>query len=431
MIWTVKIIIPCKCRENMASHIDDSEVLRRSKGLSPLAGFVDLDSNVLLTAEYADLFESSGFEAASVYQRMSLDCFEIKEVFYPYGIVIEGHQEYEGIAPILQWIEEFHKYFSLRTVFSEKAEKPKWSITSAPIFVFETDVTSELIPKPERIHPILDNNGFYSNDDASGIIIENPVVIIPDRASVSDSAYADLITSLKMVCAIESIGRGVRIELKQLGEHTNSEQKRSRSLCQKLKTVLCQPQKEKQDEKDDSDDKYKKLLGLQKKCAIVNELASSAVFGSCQQKRIYDVVKEQFHMEDILVQMDRARTYVENWVEFEENILSKRIADETNRMDKTLFVTGYLGVILSIFGFFPITIRSLIVLEEPITYWQRWIAIVCIIIASVGFCILLVRWFNRYRLCKERTRKILKWVLALLSVILILSGTIYAWILTF
>lgn len=430
MIWTVKMIVPCECCENMALHIDDSEVLRRSKGLSPLAGFVDLDSEVLLSTEYADLFESSGFESEHIYQRMSLGCFKIKEVFYPYGIVLEGRKEYDGIDPIFRWVEEFHKYFSLRTVFSAKTEKPKWFITSAPIFMFETNDMSDPIPKPERIHPILDNNGFYSND-ASGIIIEDPVVIIPDRASVSDSVYADLTTGLKMVCAIESVGRSVRIELKRLGKHVNSEEKSSISLHHRRKTVLCQFQKEKQDEKDNSDDKYKKLLGLQKKCAIVNELASSTIFGSCQQKRIYDAIKERFHMDDILAQMDHARTYIENWVEFEENILSKRIADETNRMDKTLFVTGYLGVILSIFGFFPIAIRSLVALEQPIAYWQRWVAMACIIITSVGFCILLVQLFNGYRRCKEQTRKALKRILKVLAVILIVGGVFHAWALTF
>ena len=394
MDWTLTMIIPCKCGEKMGSPVEESEVLRRSKGLSPLVGFVDFDSDVLLSTEYAELFESSGFEAESVYQKMSLNRFEITKVFYPYGIVLEGSLEFGSIDSIYQWTKDFHEYFSLRNVFSSKKEKPKWFMTGAPIFVFETDGTPPPKPTKAGVLPIIDNDGYLRKGGDSSIIIEDPIVIIPNKDSVPESVRTDLITALKTVCAMNSISRGIRVELKE------------------------------KNNKNDGRDKYKRLLDLQKKCAIVNELASSSVYGSYQQKRIYDIVKECFHVEDMLLQTDRARTYIENMVEYEENVLSKQI-------NETLFITGYMGLVISVFGFFPLTIRKLIVLEQPITYYQRWIAVICIIIASVGFCILLVRLFNKYKRCTERTRKIMKIVLEVLAVVLILVGLFYAYVMTF
>lgn len=395
MDWTVTMIIPCKCGEKMGSPVEESEVLRRSKGLSPLVGFIDLDSDVLLSTEYAELFKSSGFEAESVYQKMSLNRFEITKVFYPYGIVLEGSLEFGNIDSIYQWTQDFHKDFSLRNVFSSEKGKPKWSMTGAPIFVFETDGTPTPKPTKAGVLPIIDNDGYLQKGGDSSIIIEDPIVIIPNKGSVSESVRNDLITALKTVCAMNSIGRGIQVELK-----------------------------ENKNKKNDGRDKYKRLLDLQKKCAIVNELASSSVYGSYQQKRIYDIVKDCFHVEDMLLQTDRARTYIENMVEYEENVLSKQI-------NETLFITGYMGLVISVFGFFPLTIRKLIVLDQPITYCQRWIAVACIIIASVGFCILLVRLFNKYKRCTERTRTILKIVLEVLAVVLIVVGVLYAYVMTF
>lgn len=424
MNWTVKMIIPCECREKMASPIVESEVLRRSKGLSPLVGFVDLDRDVLLSAEYAELFESNGFEAESVYQRMSLNRFEITKVFYPYGIVLEGSLEFENIDSIYNWTEEFHDYFSLRNVFSSEKGKPKWFMTSTPIFVFETDDMPTPKPKKADVSPIIDNNGYLLKEGNSSIIIEDPIVIIPNKDSVSKKVRDDLITALKTVCAMSSISRDIRFELKRLGESGKPKKMDSISLYQRLKSFLCQSQKEKKNNKNDGSDKYRRLLDLQKKCAIINELASSTIYGSCQQKRIYDIVKKYFHVEDMLLQTDRARIYIENMVEYEENKLSKQI-------NETLFITGYVGLVLSIFGFFPLTIRNLIVIKQPITYSQRWIAVVCIMIASVGLCILLVQLFNGYKRCTERIRTILKKILELLAVALIAVGILYAYILAF
>lgn len=423
MNWTVKMIIPCDCGEKMKSPIGESKVLDESKSLSPLVGFRKTGIESLQSTEYAELFRSSGFKDEK-FQERPLNCFKITEVFYPYGIVLEGSLEFGDIDLIYDWTREFYDSFSLRNVFSSEKSKPEWCMTSTPIFVFETDDKPTPEPKKAHVHPIIDNNGYLLKEGNSSIIIEDPIVIIPNKDSVSESVRDDLITALKTVCAMNSISRGIRMELKQLGGSGNPEKMDSISLYQRLKSSLCRSQKEKKNNKNDDSDKYKKLLDLQKKCAIINELASSTIYGSYQKKRIYDIVKECFHVEDMLLQTDRARTYIENMVEYEENILSKQI-------NETLFITGYVGLVLSVFGFFPFTIRNLIVLEQPITYCQRWIAVACIMIISVGFCILLVRLFNGYKRCTARTKTILKMILELLAIALIAVGIFYACVLTF
>ena len=420
--WTVTILAPCHVEKWLTMNIGEEEILQRSKLLSPFAGFYDIGLQGDLDQKLANLFELSGFGSGGanvagptgkVFQIAHLKNFSVKEMFWPYGILIQGEIQVACMQDILVWAAEFYSMIKLRNVYDESdqvGQNQNYEMTGTPIMILEGNYALPQFIADREAQIILDARGYLSSAERGRIIIEDPVVIISKRNCISDTLYGDIVLALKTVCAINRLGRELRVQLsKELKTYKIQENSVSESRT-KASQSIGQRRKERKERKNDvSIPSGDALFRLQKKSAIVNELSSSALFCTGQQKRIFDFVKQGFHISDLIHEVDYACGLIESVAKLKENDISNRMAAEMHKMDVTLFVTGYIGLILAFFDYISIKAKDLFVVDKisDVAYPMRWLVCAFITVSATSFCIGLVKCYRHYKTLKRATQ--VKW----------------------
>lgn len=390
---TIKLLIPCDCIEDN-NCLKKSKILDGSRLLSPIFGFSNCNQ-ILKKIESGDFFASCGFSKEKIYQKLSLESFKPVECFCPYGLVWKAELEFERIE---EWLLYFNCYFDLRNITTRKpdplTEKQEWNIKAYPIIMLETNNCNES-EKDLLIKRLKLSDADKLFEDC--IILDNPIVFISKK--LSSSLYRDILDALKMVCSIYSISRDVRMELG--------------------KTLKSSTGKNNINGEFDEND-IEVLLKIQKRCSLVKEVSSNIIFRTNQQKKIYELVKEKFHISDILDQVDGACSIIENYIEMKENFISKKIEEKAHNMNSTVFITGYVGLILAVFSFFPLELKNLYWIEIPDEYnLIKLLIYIIIVIVSIGICTGLVYCYE-YLLKHEKNVEKLKLGMCGLSILIII-----------
>ena len=273
MECTVKLLIPCDCFEGNNGCEKMDRNLDSSKLLSPIFGFKNCNK-ILNEINSRDFFGACGFSNKGIYQAFNLHCFEVVEFFCPYGIIWKAELEFKSINHINKWIESVARLFNLRNIRTEKSISTKqvWNIKGCPVIVLEINNCNEQNWNDFKnvLNIPVDNQLFKDN-----IIFDNPVVIIRKTEPISNSLYSDILQVLKTICSIYSISRDVRMDLGKILKKTQEKNKINDDV----------------DEINNED-----LLKIQKKCALIKEVSSSVLFRTSQQKKLYEVAKNNFHI---------------------------------------------------------------------------------------------------------------------------------------
>lgn len=78
-------------------------------------------------------------------------------------------------------------------------------------------------------------------------------------------------------------------------------------------------------------------------------------------------------------------------------------------MDKTVFITGYVGLILAVFSFFPLSLKNLFWIEIS-NIWIKALVYVIIVVVSIIMCVVLVYIYDcLLKNEKESKREKNKW----------------------
>lgn len=80
-----------------------------------------------------------------------------------------------------------------------------------------------------------------------------------------------------------------------------------------------------------------------------------------------------------------------------------------HKMDVTVFVTGYIGLILAFFDYISIKVKDLFVVDKisDVAYPMRWLVCAFIMVSATSFCIGLVKCYRHYKTLKRATQ--VKW----------------------
>lgn len=174
--------------------------------------------------------------------------------------------------------------------------------------------------------------------------IDNPIVILKDYDENAESCASkkDAIDlSIKLMSALLNLSYSIR---KKLGTA--------------LQSISSNRHLDLSDE----------LAEIRKRCSIAKELCSCSVLKTNVEKRIYSEISEKFNVRDIIFQIDNAIETIEHYNEVE-------IDRKAEKMNTTLFITGYLGLILAVFAFLPLNFGDLLWFRIPDAYYPvRWAA---------------------------------------------------------
>ncbi len=291
--------------------------------------------------------------------------FETKkkiEWYYPYGLVINlYYDEINELREFMISIRTFVSSVQLRNVeYDKKTLNKRFSVDSYPTYL--------IICKDKDIYNSVCNELSMNPVDDKLYQIGNPFVVFNLASEQHDDMIAAIGLSMKIISTINGLCFKIRIK-----------------LAKALKSDTLNLHIDHSDE----------LFEIRKLCSVAKELYSNNVVKTNIEKQIYSEMLEAFNVQDTLFQIDNAIETIEHNDESE-------IMHKTEKMDTTLFITGYLGLILTVFAFLPLNFGDLLWFRIPDTYYPiRWAVFIGIVVLTVFICRGICKYYRYFDIEKN------------------------------
>lgn len=275
-----------------------------------------------------------------------------QEWFYPYGMML-CYTEYTD--ELLKDVCTLLKSVKLRD-FNDNSSSNEHHFTidyNPTIFIKCNETTYGNVTKWLSISP-------SKEEKDKAYQMYNPVVIFNVNETESDSTVDAIDLSLKIISAINGLCYKARVKLKK-------------ALGNDLPTCRINYSDE--------------LLEVQQLCSVVKEICSNTVVKSNIEKRVFDEMMEAFKIKEALSQIDNSLKTIEYVNNKEINKKAEKINKKAERINTTVFITGYLSLILAVFAFMPLNFGDLLWFRIPDSYYPlRWAAFISIVALTVLLC---------------------------------------------
>lgn len=396
--YQLKLIFSCDCEnEKLKNAPTIGEVFKSSRLISSIAGIKAVSPECIIHEGCAEVFQSCGFDTDDIKRLVSASQFSIEKMFYPYGLIVGFNEQFNDLGAISDWLKKFDCHFKLHNVSNFEDNRAEWIIYDYPIIVIEYygagDAQFESFFIDNLGCPMTPNMLFDKK-----IFVCDPIICVQIQDEKDMVLYDNLYQIVEVIAAIKHLNSDMRMSL---GKIAKSEEKPKKRRTKNEKGERAN--KKKATEQDP-------LLSIQKKCAVVNELNCKNIFHNSQQRRLYQFLHDAFDVDGILKQVESAKIFINYMGE-------THLREETSAIDRTLFVTGYLGLILSVFALFSIKMNK--ILRFPAaspTIWFSLVECAGLIALVVAISIFLVFCYKKI-MQREKYRKIFKGVLFLLGIV--------------
>lgn len=266
------------------------------------------------------------------------DCY-LEKIYYPYGICVscEGDKDFSAIA---NFVYEYFQPFKQSANDKDKDYKKEWIIYDRPLIVVENvdcNVTND--SKPYKFK----NDILYVNSTHT-----------PDNDF--DAVYA-------VVTALKQISSYVRLWTKNINHLSGSKQN--------------------------------KVIGrIHSRCAVFEEIRFKTIFINEIEKKLFDYIYEEIDVKALQKQTESAKDYA-------DYIVVDITNTEAQNINRTVFITGYIGLILSFLSFIPIQLKNIVWVDHKLDTFEK----ISLFIAAVGSIIVLAGLFIWIYKNKEKVSK--------------------------
>lgn len=215
----------------------------------------------------------------------------------------------------------------------------------------------------------LQNNHMYDRKTKFGqshVYIKENVVFIDAYKSIVNTTINDV---LNVYMAINQLWSRVRIEGKKLGSDSEWGEK----------------------------EKREKLIQIHEMCAIFSEITSATIFFNYLQRKIFDFLYPCFRVKEKSEQIIGAKEHA-------DYLVAENVNQKASSINTITFVTGYIGILLAFFAFFPLEVQNIVWINQSIN-WACKVAIYLLIagifaVVSWGTSKLYTKYLNRKHKCK-------------------------------
>lgn len=365
-MYIIKLFIPCEIEERRNKQQPEYVKIEKVKGEnilllnSPIIQINKLSSMDLLPnyRNVDKILESCNLSSLGRYH------FIIDNVVAPYGVVLSTTTDsYKEMMTIVRTV---NSNFRPEPFFSDK-NRPYWIIYDSPIVLVECAFS-------DRVSHItfckkLQNNHLYDSKMKFGhsyICVKDNVVFVDTYKSCVNSAVIDV---LNVYMAINQLWSRVRIEGKKLGSNSEWEEK----------------------------EKREKLIQIHEMCAIFSETTSATIFFNCAQRKIFDFLYPCFRVKEKSEQITGAKEHA-------DYLVAENVNQKASSINVITFVTGYIGILLAFFAFFPLEVQNIVWINQSI-HWGFKVLIYLLIagifaVVSWGTSQLYTKYLNRKYKCK-------------------------------
>lgn len=378
-MYSIKLFIPCEIEERRKKqnpeyikigNVQENNILLNS----PIIQINKLSSMDLLPnyRKVDKILESCHLSSLGRYH------FIIDNVVAPYGVVVSTTTDsYKEMKTIVTAV---NSNFCPDPYFSDK-HRPYWIIYDSPIVLVEhafSDKVSHITFRKK-----LQNNHMYDSKMKFGqshVYVKENVVFIDTYKSIVNTAIIDV---LNVYMAINQLCSRIRIEGKKVG--SNSEWKEK--------------------------EKREKLIQIHEMCAVFSEITSATIFFDYSQRQIFDFLYPCFRVKEKSEQITGAKEHA-------DYLVAENVDKKASSINTIAFVTGYIGILLAFFAFFPLEVQNIVWVDQPI-HWGWKISIylfVTAIFTSVSWG--MTRLYTNYSNWKCKCKS---WLLfgAVFSIVLI------------
>lgn len=309
----------------------------------------------------------------------SKENFTITDILYPYGIGVSAQfTAINDVNTIISRIED--EFQGLRLNDNDKNKRPDWLIYSKPIILVECDESFGL-PVLEWEFKIEDL--FLSNQ----LKIGNEAIFC-----LSGALVESINTVIALLTAIKHTSSYVMFWSKGINYRKDREEI---------------------------------IKNIHIYCAVFEEMRHNTILRRKNEKIIYDILYSAFDVEKIEKQINAAREYADYLINDVTNI-------ETQKIDRTVFITGYIGLILSFFAFVPIQLRNIFWVKHPIGSLEKIVSSFALVGLVLVFCnvvlVLHKNWSDTHmtilsliKLICMRIKKFFKALSTLLPILILVS----------
>ena len=384
-MYSIKLFIPCEIEERRKKqnpeyvkigNVQENNILLNS----PIIQINKLSSMDLLpNYRMVDkILESCQLSSLGRYH------FIIDNVMVPYGVVLSTTTDsYKEMKTV---VDTVNSNFCPDTYFSDK-HRPYWVIYDNPIVLVERTFSDKVshIAFRKKLH----NDHMYDSKIKFGqshVYVKENVVFIDTYKSIVNTAIIDV---LSVYMAINQLWSRIRIEGKKVGSSSEWKEK----------------------------EKREKLIQIHEMCAVFSEITSSTIFFKCAQRKIYDFLYSHFRIKGKIEQIAAAKEHA-------DYLVAENVNKKASSINTIAFVTGYIGILLAFFAFFPLDLQNIVWVDQSI-HWGWKIAIYLLVALSfAGVSCGVSALYTKYSNCKHR-RKFIYWGVVIL---IVFAAFVLAWL---
>lgn len=269
--------------------------------------------------------------------------FELSHLFHPYGIGLRAILTENEVNTVLDAIRNDFIPFTKNKDKKKDREDLDWIIYDKPLVVVEPCEETDQIGINTHL------KFFDLKYPEMRISASNYIVVICNSNNANNH---ELDSVLGVFIALKKLSSSVRLNLKEIAPS-------SRVSMIVKKTAV-------------------KKMHIE--CALFDEIDNKNIFYSEKEQALFNALRFKLCVGEQRKQISSARDTVDFF-------MSEEVGDKTDRINDTLFITGYVGLILSFLAFAPIELRdilwivhSLQPIEKIFFSFIMVLAIVCFII---------------------------------------------------
>lgn len=300
--------------------------------------------------------------------------FTVSHYLYPYGIGLHALLNESEINSILEIIRTYFIPFS-KDKANEKRENLEWIIYDKPLIVIE----------PYK-HQSISNEMNIHSDFCPLSYPEMKVAATNDVVAFlrpRDENSCELDSVLAIFIVLRNLSYNARLKSKQLAP----QYKMNRT---KKKETVNQ---------------------IHMSCAVFDEIDNPNIFYTEKEQILYRELRNKLGVQELKNQICAARESVDFWFD-------QTVGNKADKINDTLFITGYIGLLLSFLAFAPIELRNLVPITKTLEQKEKIVSCLALIVIVV---LLIILSRKMYLLMESLVEKYVvvkrKWINCLLNVL--------------
>lgn len=282
--------------------------------------------------------------------------FTVSNMFFPYGICLCAVLNIDEINEVITIIQTNFKPTYRRNAKEKRDDplndNPEWIIVERPFVIVEPcqeiDISSMGIKSKIKVLDL-----SYSKIKLS---VSNDIIIVQ---SLQKATKYELESVLAVLLALKKLSSNVRLTSKHIAPQFGLSNKEKQEL----------------------------VTDIHLDCAVFDEIDNKNIFFTDLEQELFEKLRKPLCVD---AQKRQIRSAREN-VDFIHN---ESVGNKTEKINDTLFITGYIGLILSFLAFTPIELRDIMWIAQPLGPQEKIYSCVTLILMIVLSIMLLRKIYS-------------------------------------